>query len=88
MPCKAVINKMSLDLKKLETILTSKRIILKKIINVWKGKREFAKIKGSICNIPIERSIYMQYFAKTCRFKQIDCGEIKTRFSVQGLCIF
>ena len=24
-------------------------------------------------------SKYMQYFAKTCRFKWIDCGEIKTK---------
>ena len=42
------------------------------------GKGEFAKIKGSICNVPTETS-NMQYFAKTCRFKWIDCGKIKTR---------
>ena len=61
MPCQAVFNKMSLDpipdklkdFKKLETILISKRIIFKKIMH---GKGEFAKIKGSICNISIETS--------------------------------
>ena len=26
-------------------------------------------------------SKYMQYFAKTCRFKWIDCGEIKTKYN-------
>ena len=61
MPCQAVFNKMSLhpipdelkDLNKLEKILISKRIIFLKIAIIH-GKREFAKIKGSICNIPIE----------------------------------
>ena len=61
MPCKAVFNKMSLDpvpdelkdFKKLEKILISRRIILKKI-TIMHGKGEFAKIKGSICNIPIK----------------------------------
>ena len=61
MPCQAVFNKMSLDpildelkdLKKLEKILISKRIIFKKIA-IINGKGEFAKIKRNICNIPIE----------------------------------
>ena len=61
MPCQAVFDKTSLDpipdelkyLKKLEKHLISKRIIFKKIA-IMHGKGEFAKIKGSICNIPIE----------------------------------
>ena len=61
MPCQTVFNKTSLDpipdelkdLKKLEKDLISKRIIFKKIA-IMHGKGEFAKIKGSICNIPIE----------------------------------
>ena len=61
MPCQAVFNKMSLDpildelkdLKKLEKILISKRIIFKKIA-IINGKGEFAKIKRNICNITIE----------------------------------
>ena len=63
MLCQDVFNKMSLDpipdklkdLKKIEKKLISKRIIFKKI--AMHGKGEFAKIKGSICNIP--------YFSKT-----------------------
>ena len=59
--CQAVFNKMSLDsipdelkdFKKLEKILISKRIIFKKIA-IMNRKEEFAKIKGIICNIPIE----------------------------------
>ena len=64
MPCQTVFNKTSLDpipdelkdLKKLEKDLISKRIIFKKIA-IMHGKGEFAKIKGSICNIPIETAI-------------------------------
>ena len=45
------------DLKKLEKVnlikLISKRILSKKIAIIH-GKGEFSKIKGSICNIPIE----------------------------------
>ena len=61
--CQAVCNKMTLDpildqlkdLKKLEKVLISKRIFFKKI-SVMHEKGEFSKIKGSICNIPIEAS--------------------------------
>ena len=61
MSCRAIFNKMSLDpipdklkdFKKLQKILIYKRMIFLKIA-IMHGKREFAKIKGSICNIPIE----------------------------------
>ena len=60
-PCQAVYNKMALspipdslkDLKKIEKVLISKRILFKKTAITY-GKDEFSKIKGSICNIPIE----------------------------------
>ena len=41
------------DLKKLEKVLISKGILFKKIA-IMHGKGEFPKIKGIICNIPIE----------------------------------
>ena len=60
-PCQAVFNKMSLDpipdkikdFKKSEKILISNRTLFEKIA-IMHGKGEFAKVKGSICNIPIE----------------------------------
>ena len=60
-PCQAVYNKLELQeipdvlksLKKLERILVSQRILFKKIV-IMHGKGEFSKIKGSICNIPVE----------------------------------
>ena len=38
--------------KWLERILVSQRILFKKVV-IMHGKGEFAKIKGSICNVPI-----------------------------------
>ena len=60
-PCQAVCNKMALDpipdelrdLKKLERVLISNRLLCRKIA-LMHGKGEFSKIKGSICNIPVE----------------------------------
>ena len=53
-PCQAVCNKTDLkNLKKLEKVLISKRSLFQKIA-IMQGKGEFSKIKGSICNIPIE----------------------------------
>ena len=60
-PCQTVYNKVALDLipgelkdlKRLEEVLISKLILFKKIAIIH-GKGEFSKIKGSICNIPIE----------------------------------
>ena len=41
------------DLKKLEKVLISKRILFKKIA-IMHGKGQLSKIKGSICSMPIE----------------------------------
>ena len=60
-PCQAVCTKMALypipdvlkNLKKLEKVLICERILFKKIA-IMHGQGEFSKIKGCICNIPIE----------------------------------
>ena len=41
------------NLKKLEKVLISKRILFKEIVIIH-GKGELSKIKGSICKIPIK----------------------------------
>ena len=69
------------DLKKVAKIFISKRIIFKKIA-IMHGKGEFAKIKGSICNIPTEAANICNILSKTCRFKWIDCGKMKARYSL------
>ena len=59
-PCQAVWNKLQLFefphhipcLNKLEWVIIAKRILFSKIITMPKG--QFRKIKGAICNVPIE----------------------------------
>ena len=41
------------NLKKLEKVLISKRVLFKKV-SIMLGKGEFANIKRKICNIPVE----------------------------------
>ena len=57
--------------KKFQKVSSSKRILFKKIA-VIHGKGEFFKIKGSICNVPIEAANYAifcegQQFPMDCR---------------------
>ena len=60
-PCQAVCNKLKVeaapkvlqDLRRLEKVLISRRILFKKVA-IMHGKGEFSKIKGNICNVPIE----------------------------------
>ena len=59
-PCQAVCNKLHVDelppelpiLEKLEQILIAQRIVFEKIIVMPKGRQR--KIKGAICNIPVD----------------------------------
>ena len=60
LPCQAVVNNMFIDeiprelvtLQKLEQILIAQRIVFEKIIVMPKGQQR--KIKGAICNVPVE----------------------------------
>lgn len=59
-PCQAAVNNLYVDdiptelesLKKLEQILIAKRIVFEKIAVMHKGQQR--KIKGAICNVPVE----------------------------------
>ena len=60
-PCQPVYNKLDIEvapkqlqnLRKLEKVLISKRILFKKVA-IMHGKGEFGKLKRNICNIPVE----------------------------------
>ena len=60
-PCQAVYKKLDVEvapkqlqnLRKLEKVLISKRILFKKVA-IMHGKGEFAKIKRNISNIPVD----------------------------------
>ena len=59
-PCQAVVNNMYVDevprelavLEKLEQILIAQRIVFEKIVIMPKGEQR--KIKGAVCNVPVE----------------------------------
>ena len=58
-PCQAVYNKLQMDqappeleeLRKLESILVAERLVFQKIVVLPKGQQK--KIKGAICNVPV-----------------------------------
>ena len=60
LPCQAVVNNMHVDeiptklssLEKLEQIRIAQRIVFEKIVVMHKGQQR--KIKGAICNVPVE----------------------------------
>ena len=60
LPCQALVNNLYVDdvptqlesLKKLEQIIIAQRIVFEKIIVMPKGQQR--KIKGAICNVPVE----------------------------------
>lgn len=60
MPCQSVSNKLEIfplpdhlnNIHKLERVLVSKRLLFKKITIMSKGQTP--KIKGNICNVPVE----------------------------------
>ena len=60
LPCQAVVNNMYVDeiptklssLEKLEQIRIAQRIVFEKIVVMHKGQQR--KIKGAICNVPVE----------------------------------
>ena len=60
LPCWAVVNNMYVDeittelssLEKLEQIRIAQRIVFEKIVVMHKGQQR--KIKGAICNVPVE----------------------------------
>ena len=59
-PCQAVVNKLQItnlpstfcDIRILEKIRVSKRLLFKKVAIIPKGQSP--KIKGSVCNVPVE----------------------------------
>ena len=62
LPCQAIVNNLFVDeaptqlatLEKLEQILVAQRIVFEKIVVMPKGQQR--KIKGAICNVPVECS--------------------------------
>ena len=70
-PCEVVSNTLDVEvtpkqvqnLKKLEKVLISKRILFK-LSGIIYGKRKFPKLKGNICNIPVDTDTVCNVLAR------------------------
>ena len=94
-PCQAVCNEMFIQvipeqlshLKRLERILVSQRILFKKVL-IMHGKGEFAKIKGSICNVPKETSNIYKVLPRPADNNGLILVKLKRHLKYRGHVIF
>ena len=94
LPCQAVINDMYIDeipqelasLAKLEQILVSKRIVFQKIIVMPKGQQR--KIKGAICNIPVECDQTCNHLSRAPESSGIIRLKLKRKLQFKGHVFF
>ena len=70
-------------MKKLEKVLISKRILLKKIAIIL-GKGEFSNIEGSICNIPIETANLCNIFSRLAVTNGLAAVKLKLDLKYRG----
>ena len=90
LPCQAVINDMYIDeilqelasLPKLELILVSKRIVFQKIIAMPKGQQR--KMKGAICNIPVECDQTCNHLPRAPESSRIIMLKLKRKLQFRG----
>ena len=83
-PCQAVCNKTDLDpmpdelkdLKKLEKVFILKRTLFKEIAKM-SNKDDFLKIKGSICNVPIEAANICNLLTRSAVSNKLIVGKLK-----------
>ena len=89
-PCQAVYNDMFVDdmptelstLEKLEQILIAQRIVFEKIVVMPKGQQR--KIKGSICNVPVERDKTCQTLPRAPESSRIILLKLKRKLQFRG----
>ena len=83
-PCQAISNKLDAEvapkqlqnLRKLEKVLISKRILSKKVA-ILRGKGDFAKIMGNICNIPVETDTVYNVLPKPINNNGLEFAKLK-----------
>ena len=93
-PCQAVSNNLQLfelpnafsDLRKLERVLISKRLLFKRITIMPKGQS--SKIKGGICNVPIEADEICNILPRSAENNGIVQVSLKKKNQFQVKCIF
>ena len=75
------------DLKKLEKVSISKKILFKKI-TIIHGKGEFSKIQGSISNIPTEVTNICNTFPRSALSNESIIVKLKRDLKYRGLIYF
>ena len=93
-PCQAVSNKLELYdfpaelryVNKLEKVLIAKRILFKKVAIMPKG--QFPKLKGSICNIPIDTVSISQTLPNPSHSNGVTVVKLKKKMEFKGHVFF
>ena len=89
-PCQAVGNKLQIDeappelqvLRKLESVLIAQRLVFQKIIVMPKGQQR--KIKGAICNIPVNSETVCQSLPRPSEQSGIILLKLKRKLKYSG----
>ena len=94
-PCRAVANKLNVaelpklfqDIRRLERLLVSRRVLFKKVTVMPKGKS--LKIKGSICNIPVsEVDVNCNMFPRPADNNGLIIVKLKRKLEYKGHVVF
>ena len=94
-PCQAVANRLNVlelpklfqDIRRLERLLASRRILFKKVTVMPKGKS--LKIKGSICNIPVsEVDVNCNMFPRPADSNGFFIVRLKRKLEYKGHAVF
>ena len=94
-PCQAACNKLEIadipqvfqDLRILEKVLISKRILFKKIA-IRHGKGEFSKIKENIINVPVNTENTCNRLPRSCDSNGLIIVKLKRRMKYRGHVFF
>ena len=89
-PCQAVVNKLHImnlpnefsNLRKLEKVLIAKRLLFKKISIMPKG--QFPKLKGAICNVPVENVDISKFLPRRADSNGLVIVKLKRKLEYKG----
>ena len=89
-PCQAVYNKLQMDqappelkeLRKLESILAVQRLVFQKIVVLLKGQQR--KIKGVICNVPVNCETVCKSLPRPSELSRVILLEFKRKLKYSG----
>ena len=92
--CQAVYNSLELfefpegfpSLNKLEKVIISRRILFSKVVIMPKG--QFSKIKGAVCNVPVEADSMCHILTRGTDSNDLILIKLKRKLSYRGHILF